>query len=260
MEDEASAAAKRDADAAKRVEDGLDAEKLVAAKRKEDDSAAERLAAAAERKESAAAAGREGEEAASMVEGGEAAKREEDRVAVGMEEVTAAGSVEKVAVEAASKSVVNEGSAVGEDQADTEKAEDEHVAIVESGEVAYTGAATAENAVDEIAGIGEHSDSLRGVTITSPRDSILPIKMYKLNDSAVPSSCEALLGSSPELPHKDARGSLRDSGLDPKCDDHGLFDSSGSSSLSSGQALSESFSDVGSSNANKPGSDSFSLK
>ena len=267
-EEEAAAVARREAVAAKRVEDDLEVERLVAAKRKEDESAAERLAAATKRDERDAASKGEEREAtrregavsaragfeASMREGDEAAKRDEDEVRA--EVTTATGSVEKVAVEAASE-----------------------IAVIESDEKAATlfpGAAMEDN-VEVVEGAERPTEfgfevdpgSLTPVTIMSPNDSILhPAKFSRLTDSAVPSSCEGLLGSSPELPHKDARGSsqvlvpLTEDVLKLRLEgeDHSLYGSSISPILSSEQEESEQFSDAGSSNAIRPASADMDLE
>ena len=84
----------------------------------------------------------------------------------------------------------------------------------------------------------EELSSLKSVTIFTPSDNIFsPAKVLRLEDgSAVLGSVEAQLGSSPDLHHKDPRPSQ-----------------SQFTDL-------ESFSDPGSSNAFRPGSDSLDLK
>ena len=69
----------------------------------------------------------------------------------------------------------------------------------------------------------EEEVPVKSVTITSPCDSILnPAKLSKIGaGSAVPSSCEPILGSSPDLPHKDTRGNYS---LDTSLTQQGLGD------------------------------------
>ena len=103
----------------------------------------------------------------------------------------------------------------------------------------------------------------------SPNDSILhPAKISKLTVPAVPISCEGLLGSSPELPRKDARGSSHvlapqmEDLLNQKLEgeDHSQYGSSISPFLSSEQNESDQFSDVGSSNAFRPATADMDLE
>ena len=121
--------------------------------------------------------------------------------------------------------------------------------------------------------VEEETDSLKSVSITSPSDNILnPAKLSKLGTgSAVPTSCESVLGSSPDLPHKDARGlpssdlsASQKLGLDKVEEVSTQYGSSISPNSLSGQGTSESadldFSDAGSSNAMRPLSACSSLK
>ena len=105
------------------------------------------------------------------------------------------------------------------------------------------------------------------VRITSPSDNILnPAKMSMIwAGSAVPGSCEPMLGSSPDLPHKLAGGNCGSDFSSQNLesgDVEEVFSQYGSSIspyFSSGQGKSESadfgsFSDAGSSNAMRPDS------
>ena len=115
--------------------------------------------------------------------------------------------------------------------------------------------------------------TLRTVRIALPCDNILnPAKLSKIGaGSAVPSSCEPLLGSSPDLPHKVAGGNPSSDFSPHRLDGEKVeevftqYGSSISPYLSSGQGKSESadlesFSDAGSSNAMRPDSASSDLE
>ena len=168
--------------------------------------------------------------------------------------------------EAADKAVTETAEKKAAEQAATEA--DKREAAVK----AVENKLVAENS-NQVFDFEEDFGDLRTVRIALPCDNILnPAKLSKIGaGSAVPSSCEPLLGSSPDLPHKVAGGNPSSDFSPHRLDGEKVeevftqYGSSISPYLSSGQGKSESadlesFSDAGSSNAMRPDSASSDLE
>ena len=263
-----------------------DAERVAAAKAAADKAAAEK--AAAERKAAADKALNDEleKEAAQMA----ATEREAAQKAAADKEAARIAAADKAAQLAADNKGVADDvekvvAQVAENEAakkaDAESEADQKAAAEEEAAQNVVADKAAQKADDDQAaqmvaekGVEEETDSLKSVSITSPSDNILnPAKLSKLGTgSAVPTSCESVLGSSPDLPHKDARGvpssdlsASQSLGVEKVEEVFTQYGSSISPYPSSGQGKNESaefesFSDAGSSNAMRPDSATSDLE
>jgi hypothetical protein len=245
-----------------------------AAKDKAVDDALERELAALKATE---AAGREAaQKAATERQAADEAAQKADTEEEAAQKVAADMAAQKAAADEAAQREASEKEAA--DKAAADKAALEAAAVSQADDEAAQKAAEKNGVAHSVAqeiGVEDVVDPVKSVTISSPCDNILnPAKLSKLGaGSAVPGSCETLLGTSPDLPHKAARGNFSSwdnsdtQGLeDDKVEEvFSQYGSSISPSLSSKLGESETadlepFSDAGSSNAMRPESASLNLE